>query len=302
LVLSNDFTDDDLTSYRNRIEAFLKDELSLKTVDDPSLRRAIQYTVLGRGKRVRPLLVYGAAQAVATEPKQLDFRGLDFVAAAVEFIHCYSLVHDDLPSMDNDALRRGQPTCHIAFGEATAILAGDAVLTQAFELLTRSDFPASIQVDMIKGLAQAAGPCGMVGGQALDLASVSTLLELPQLEKMHQLKTGALIQASVRLGALANQATSEQLGLLESYASAIGLAFQVQDDILDVVANTEQLGKTQGADAFRGKPTYVSLLGLDGAQEKLRALLDQALTSLQLIQGQTEVLSSIAQFIVRRSH
>ncbi len=264
-----------------------------------TLEAAMEYALLGGGKRVRPVLVYASGQALGAPLEHLDGP-----ACAVECIHAYSLVHDDLPAMDDDDLRRGRPTCHRAFDEATAILAGDALQALAFRLLASdriTPVPAAARLEMIHTLADAAGHRGMVGGQAIDLAAVGRSLSEDELTRMHRLKTGALIEAAVVLGALAaGERGREALPRLRRYAQAIGLAFQVQDDILDVTASTEQMGKTQGADAAVGKPTYVTLLGLDGARAAAERLHRQAIDSLQDLEGDTALLRWLAQYIVSR--
>ncbi|WP_299595599.1 polyprenyl synthetase family protein [uncultured Microbulbifer sp.] len=265
---------------------------------------AMQYAALGPGKRLRPALVYAAARAVGGEGAVNQSHE---AAAALECVHAYSLVHDDLPAMDDDNLRRGRPTCHIQFDEATAILAGDALQCQAFELLSGSPLPAELKVRVIAELARASGARGMVAGQAIDLAAVDHTLALEQLKEMHRLKTGALIVASARIGAMIGGANDIQLNAITRYAETVGLAFQVQDDILDVTADTEVLGKTQGADVARNKPTYVSLLGLDGAQAKARELHEEASQALLEISSNTEsvntrILQQLADYIVKRDH
>lgn len=266
--------------------------------DDPTrLRNAMRYSLFNGGKRVRPILAYAAALAInpSINPEQVDP-----IACALECLHSYSLVHDDLPAMDDDDLRRGKPTCHIAFNEATAILAGDGLQTLAFELLVRTNLSSEIKVKLIEQLALASGAEGMVLGQAIDLAAVDQKLELSQLEYMHRHKTGALIRASVSMGALAAGANQAQLISLDHYAAAIGLAFQVQDDILDVTADTATLGKQQGADIARNKPTYVSLLGLPTAQAKAAELHKQALDALAHFGESAERLRQMADYIIRR--
>jgi farnesyl diphosphate synthase len=247
---------------------------------------AMRYAVLDGGKRLRPLLVFAASEAVGGNA-QACLRA----ACAVELIHAYSLVHDDLPCMDNDVLRRGKPTVHVAYGEARALLAGDALQALAFELLTPDDdtVPPAVQARLCRLLAVAAGHEGMAGGQAIDLASVGLVLDATQLQRMHELKTGALLQGSVMMGAACaagRQADGLQPHLqphLQAYGAAIGLAFQVVDDILDVTADSATLGKTAGKDAAFDKPTYVSLLGLDGARAKASALLGDALDALDAL-------------------
>lgn len=265
------------------------------------LFEAMRYSLLNGGKRVRPLLVYAAAQTI--NRAFANDQALDRVATALECVHAYSLIHDDLPAMDDDALRRGQPTCHIAFDEATAILAGDALQSLAFELLaTVPNLPAERQIAMIRALAAAAGPRGMVGGQAIDLASVEQSPDLATLEIMHQLKTGALLRAAVKLGALYAGATNEQLQRLDRYGHAIGLAFQVQDDILDLESSTEVLGKTQGADVARNKPTYPALMGLEAAKAYAQTLYNQATIALEPFDDGADGLRELAAFIVQRQH
>ena len=262
-----------------------------------TLVRAMQYATLDGGKRLRALLVHAAGEAMLS-----DKDGLDSAACAVEMIHAYSLVHDDMPMMDDDDLRRGRPSCHKAFDEATALLTGDALQTQAFLCLSENNLPPAQQIAMVKTLACASGVAGMAGGQAIDLQSVGKTLDLQALQQMHQLKTGALIRASVQLGALASaQTTDRDLAVLDNYAAAIGLAFQVQDDVLDVVADTQTLGKQQGADIARNKPTYPALMGLDAAQQKARDLVEQALAALQHLTGPTQALSGLARFVVQRT-
>ncbi|MGN8277458.1 polyprenyl synthetase family protein [Pseudomonas sp. SMN5] len=275
---------------------------TLFTAPSPELGRlyeAMRYSVMNGGKRVRPLLAYAACEALGGVAEQANGA-----ACAVELIHAYSLVHDDLPAMDDDDLRRGQPTTHKQFDEACAILAGDGLQSLAFTALldpTLSDCPAQIRLDMVSALALAAGPAGMVGGQAIDLGSVGLKLDQSALEYMHRHKTGALIEASVKLGALASgRATPVQLQALQTYARAIGLAFQVQDDILDVESDTQTLGKRQGADIARDKPTYPALLGLDAAKAYALELRDQALEALRPFDAAAEPLRDLARYIVER--
>jgi farnesyl diphosphate synthase/geranylgeranyl diphosphate synthase type II len=259
----------------------------------------MRYSLFNGGKRVRPILAYAAALAVQPGIK---LNLIDPIAAALECLHSYSLVHDDLPAMDDDDLRRGKPTCHIAFTEATAILAGDGLQTLAFDLLTTTDLPAATQIKLVRQLAQGSGVDGMVLGQAIDLAAVDHQLNLAQLETMHRHKTGALIRASVAMGAISAGADDKQLAALDNYASAIGLAFQVQDDILDVTGDTTTLGKQQGADIARNKPTYVSLLGLDAAKTKADELHRQALGALGMFDESAAPLRQLASYIVQRSN
>ena len=265
------------------------------------LYEAMRYSVMNGGKRVRPLLAYAACQALGAAPEQANGA-----ACAVELIHAYSLVHDDLPAMDDDDLRRGQPTTHKAFDEACAILAGDGLQSLAFSALLDprlNTLDAETRLRMVTALAQAAGPAGMVGGQAIDLGSVGVKLDRTALEYMHRHKTGALIEASVQLGALASgRARPEDLHALNIYARAIGLAFQVQDDILDVEGDTATLGKQSGADAARDKPTYPSLMGLAAAKTYALELRDQAINALRPFDAAAEPLRELARYIVERRH
>lgn len=264
------------------------------------LTEAMRYSTLLGGKRIRPALVHASADALS----ETRHSGTDVAACAVEFIHCYSLVHDDLPAMDNDDLRRGKPTLHRAFDEATAILAGDALQSLAFQIIGETEqIDPEFRLRMLTVLAQSAGCQGMIAGQGIDLAAVGKSLNVNELETMHQLKTGALISASVELGALSAGCTEPQtLDSLRHYARCIGLAFQVQDDILDVVSDTATLGKTQGADLARNKPTYVSLLGLDGARNKADTLVAEAISALSSLGARATMLEAIARYITSRQH
>ena len=283
---------------RARVDSALDQYLS--PGEDPTqLRAAMRYSLFNGGKRVRPILAYAAALAIKPDT---NLALIDPVAAALECLHSYSLVHDDLPAMDDDDLRRGKPTCHIAFNEATAILAGDGLQAFAFELLTSTNLPSHVQIQLIRQLAQGSGAEGMVLGQAIDLAAVDHQLDLSQLENMHRHKTGALIRASVAMGAICAGADDKQLAALDNYAAAIGLAFQVQDDILDVTSDTTTLGKQQGADIARNKPTYVSLLGLDAAKVKADELHRQALGALNEFGASAAPLRQLASYIVERSN
>ncbi len=281
---------------RPRIEHALASAIPVTA--NSQLGDAISYSRTGGGKRIRPLLAFASYEALQGHT---DHPALDAVACAVEAIHAYSLVHDDLPAMDDDDLRRGQPTCHIAFDEALAILAGDALQTLAFEQLANShSVTAEVRVRLIKALCAGAGHQGMVLGQAIDLAAVDNTLTLEQLERMHRCKTGALINASVTMGALVAEADDAALSALYAFSTAVGLAFQVQDDILDGIADTQTLGKTQGADAAKNKPTYVSLLGLDAARQHATRLLDEAKAAIAQLPGNTAPLHHIAQYVVER--
>jgi farnesyl diphosphate synthase len=262
------------------------------------LGEAMRYAVLGGGKRLRPLLALAACESVNGHA-DAALRA----ACSVELIHAYSLVHDDMPCMDNDVLRRGKPTVHVKFGQATALLAGDALQALAFELLTPQDgsMPEAMQAKLCSLLARAAGEAGMAGGQAIDLASVGAALDEAQLKKMHELKTGALLQASVMMGAASGSATSQQTQTLLTYGHAIGLAFQVVDDILDVTADSVTLGKTAGKDAEANKPTYVSILGMQRSQAYAQQLYAQATDALDSSQlANTAALHALADMVVQR--
>ncbi|MEK1940143.1 MAG: (2E,6E)-farnesyl diphosphate synthase [Pseudomonas sp.] len=284
---------------QTRVDAKLDELFHAPRAELALIYQAMRYSVINGGKRVRPLLVYAACEALGGSPERADAA-----ACAVELIHAYSLVHDDLPAMDDDDLRRGQPTTHKAFDEASAILAGDGLQSLAFEVLAdgqRNPLPAEVRLDMLSHLAKAAGPAGMVGGQAIDLGSVGQWLDQGALEIMHRHKTGALIEASVRLGALASgEADSLSLRALQDYAQAVGLAFQVQDDILDVESDTATLGKTQGKDQANHKPTYPALLGLDAAKIYALELRDLALHALRPFGEAAEPLRDLARYIVER--
>jgi farnesyl diphosphate synthase len=261
------------------------------------LHRAMRYAVLGGGKRLRPLLVYAAAHALGRDDAMLDAS-----ACAVELIHAYSLVHDDLPAMDDDDLRRGRPTCHIVFGEAMAILAGDALQALAFELLADPGAApdAATGMRMLHALGRACGAEGMAGGQALDLAAVRRKLTLAELEHMHACKTGALIRASVQLGALAAGADDTTLAALDRYAAAVGLAFQVRDDILDVEGESAVIGKTAGKDAAADKPTFPSIIGLDASRARLAELTAVALDAIAPFRACNELLVELAHYAAQR--
>jgi len=262
------------------------------------LVEAMRYSTLNGGKRLRALLVYATGEAL-----NADLNLLDTPASSVEMIHAYSLVHDDMPIMDNDDLRRGRPTCHKAFSETTALLVGDALQSLAFETLCDDQLSPVQQSQMVKILAHHSGVFGMAGGQAIDLESVGETLNLQALQSMHELKTGALIRASVKLGALAStQVNNDILATLDNYAYCIGLAFQVQDDVLDVITDTDTLGKTQGSDIALNKPTYPALLGLQTAQQKAIDLIDESLAELDHLSCDTQVLTALAQYVIKRSN
>lgn len=261
------------------------------------LHEAMRYTTLGGGKRVRPLLVFAAGELTGAAAPALERA-----AAAVEMIHAYSLVHDDMPCMDDDAMRRGKPTVHVAYDDATALLVGDALQSQAFMVLSEGDsLPPARQLAMVRLLAQASGSAGMCGGQAIDLDSVGLDLTQQQLERMHQLKTGALLRASVVLGALAGKdLTAQELAALDAYSGAIGLAFQVVDDVLDATADSATLGKTAGKDAAANKPTYVSILGLEPSRVLAEKLRNDAHRALEPFGDKARRLREIADLIVQR--
>ncbi len=288
-----------LRDCQTQVEKALDHWLPSAHTHPATLHEAMRYSVLDGGKRMRPLLVYATGTALG-----VDSDILDAPACAVELIHSYSLIHDDLPAMDNDDLRRGKPTCHKAFDEATALLAGDALQTLAFYVLAQDPklkVEASVRLKMITTLAQASGSRGMAGGQAIDLASVGRQLDLAELENMHIHKTGALIRSSVVLGALCKPSLDPQrLQRLDRYAKCIGLAFQIRDDILDVEGSTETLGKQRGKDVVLDKPTYPSLLGLEGAKEKAEELHREAIRSLEPLDDRGDALRWIASFIVER--
>jgi farnesyl diphosphate synthase len=284
---------------RQRVDRALQQSLPSDSTLPGRLHQAMRYATLNGGKRIRPLLVYAAGQALDAAPDDLDVA-----ACAVECIHAYSLVHDDLPAMDNDDLRRGQPTCHRAFDEAEAILAGDALQALAFQLLAQArmqQVEATTRLRMVELLARAAGSRGMVGGQSIDLSAVGQQLDIARLEDLHIHKTGALIRTAVLLGALCSARFSEpQYHALDHYGMCIGLAFQVQDDILDVTASTEELGKLAGADSALDKPTYPALLGLQGARERARELHQDALHSLSAFGPEANPLRWLSAYIVDR--
>ena len=287
-----------LHSYIRQVDAQL--ELIIPQAAGPAskLYKAMRYSVFNGGKRVRPALCFAAADAIGASNSNTAK-----VAAAVEMIHAYSLIHDDLPAMDDDDLRRGVPTCHIKFDEATAILAGDGLQSLAFKQLTElADLPASINLKLIAILSDLAGCNGMVSGQAVDLASTGKQLSADELDYMHNHKTGALIEASVVMGALAtNQATDTQIEALKQYARAIGLAFQIQDDILDVESSTEELGKSQGSDSANDKATYTSILGIEKARSEAEKLYQTSIDALSIFSNNADPLRALAKFIVHRS-
>ena len=281
-----------------RTEHALATHLPEAGITPQRLHAAMRYAALGGGKRVRPLLVHAAGELAGAQAEPLDLA-----ACAVEMIHVYSLVHDDLPCMDDDVLRRGKPTCHVEFDEATALLVGDALQSQAFLLLSdeRMGLPAAKQLQMVSLLARAAGSRGMAGGQAIDLASVGLPLTQAELEVMHIHKTGALLRAAVLLGAYCGDLTEEELAQLDRFAKSAGLLFQVVDDVLDVEASTATLGKTAGKDAQQNKPTYVSVMGLVHARALATELSEQAIAALAPFGERANRLRDITHFIVNRA-
>ena len=288
-----------LNSYRSRVDQTLEQHMASQTAA-PLLQEAMRYSLFNGGKRVRPLLVYMANQLLGG-----DLNAADPAACAIECIHSYSLVHDDLPAMDDDDLRRGNPTCHIKFDEATAILAGDALQALAFELLSQESamLDSATQLKIMTSLAKGSGAMGMVAGQSIDLSHVGKSMTLDELENMHRHKTGALICSSVEMGALSSgRATTTDLQALNTYARHIGLAFQVKDDILDVEGDTKTLGKPQGSDEEQDKPTYPALLGMAGAKQKLALLNEQAHASIETYGDAAQPLHWLADYIVERQY
>lgn len=296
------------TYYQQRINEFLAEKLAKLTITDTKLLEAMRYGLLIGGKRMRPYLAYITGEATGA-----DLNDIDAVAGALECIHAYSLLHDDLPAMDDDDLRRGKPTCHKAFDEATAILAGDALQTLAFDILSNHTFSEKItsnshinpnkHIKLIQQLASASGYQGMCGGQALDLSATDKEISITELEVLHSLKTGALLKASVLMPAeCGEQVSEEDKKALSEYAQLIGLAYQVQDDIIDLTSTEEELGKPVGSDLAANKSTYPALLGLQGAQAKAENLLHQALQALARLPYNTQCLADFASFIVKRSH
>jgi farnesyl diphosphate synthase len=281
------------------------DQAILRSLDDQvsvasGLKSAMHYAATGGGKRVRPLLIYATASLSGKELDQV--AGLDACAVAVELFHTYSLVHDDLPCMDNDDLRRGRPTVHKAFDEASALLVGDALQTMAFQLIAQSALNDAQKVQVITSLSIAGGMVGMAGGQAIDLASVGKQLTQQELEQMHRLKTGALLRASVQIGAIAIHLNEQEKKSLDAFASALGLAFQVVDDVLDASSDSQTLGKTAGKDAAANKPTFVSMMGLSGAREFAAKLHEEALDSLSIWGDNADLLRAIASKVVNREN
>ncbi len=288
-----------LAAYQKRVDAALDKYLPADDPPEHNLAAAIRYSVIGGGKRIRPAMVYAAGEAIGASSDLMDIP-----ACAVEMIHAYSLIHDDLPAMDDDDLRRGRPTCHKAFDEATAILAGDALQALAYEILAKDDhkeLTAEHRIEMLSLLTEASGAHGMAGGQAVDLASVGKQLNLGQLEHMHQLKTGALIRASILLGGMCKQNVSkDEIDMLGEYALCIGLSFQIQDDILDVVSDTETLGKPQGSDEKQEKPTFPTIIGLEESRQRAIEQHELALKILEPMDKKADSLRQLSAYIVER--
>jgi farnesyl diphosphate synthase len=285
-----------ITTHSARCESALDRLLDSAQTNPQRLHEAMRYAAQGGGKRIRPLLVYAAGQL----GDQTSSETLDAAAVAIESIHAYSLVHDDLPCMDDDDLRRGRPTVHKAFDEATALLVGDALQTRAFEVLTNATAPAEMRLKMIAALAAASGSRGMAGGQAIDLESVGKKLDLAGLQQMHAMKTGALLSCAVELGGIAANLDTAQLAQLQQYSKALGLAFQIVDDVLDATADSQTLGKTAGKDAAANKPTYVTLMGLDYAQKQAKELQETAINSLDGFGNKAQALKDLALLVVNR--
>lgn len=289
-----------MAQWRLQVDNAMENWLPSETTHPASLHQAMRYSVLNGGKRIRPILAYATGESFGAAATIIDVP-----ATAVELIHAYSLIHDDLPAMDDDELRRGRPTCHIAHGEAMAILAGDALQALAFRILSHygDDLSNDQRIEMIKILTLASGSRGMAGGQAIDLDSVGIQISISELENMHIHKTGALIRASINMGALcASQIDANELKILDHYAKCIGLAFQIKDDILDIESDTEILGKTQGSDVAKNKPTYPSLIGMTESKKMAKDLLDESLLSLDKLQLQSNRLADLAHFIIERNH
>ena len=288
-----------LDAYRKRVDTALDKYLPSEDPPEHNLAAAIRYSVIGGGKRIRPAMVYAAGEAMGVSTDLLDIP-----ACAVEMIHAYSLIHDDLPAMDNDDLRRGRPTCHKAFDEATAMLAGDALQAMAYEILAKDDhkeLTPEHRIEMLSLLTEASGAHGMAGGQAVDLASVGKKLTLEQLEHMHRLKTGALIRASILLGGMCKQDVNQQeLDILSEYALCIGLSFQIQDDILDVISDTETLGKPQGSDQEQEKPTFPAIIGLEESKQRALEQHEAALKILEPLDQKADSLRQLSAYIVER--
>jgi farnesyl diphosphate synthase len=288
-----------VSSHSQRTETALDALLDSAQTNPARLHEAMRYAAQGGGKRIRPLLVYAAGQLGNASDAKTE-AALDAAAVAIESIHAYSLVHDDLPCMDDDDLRRGRPTVHKAFDEPTALLVGDALQTRAFEILSNAPCSAEVRLSMIASLAAASGSRGMAGGQAIDLESVGKKLDLSGLQQMHAMKTGALLSCAVQLGGIAAQLNAIQMAHLGDYSQALGLAFQIVDDVLDATADSQTLGKTAGKDAINDKPTYVTLMGLDYAQKTAKELQETAIQSLESFGSKAQALKDLAFLVVNR--
>ena len=285
-----------LSNHSERVEKALDALLDSAQTTPNRLHEAMRYAAQGGGKRIRPLLVYAAGSLGDAKA-----QALDAAAVAIECIHAYSLVHDDLPCMDDDDLRRGRPTVHKAFDEATALLVGDALQTRAFEILANAQCEVDVRLLMIGSLAAASGSRGMAGGQAIDLESVGKKLDLAGLKQMHAMKTGALLSCAVELGGIAAHLNPTQMAQLQKYSTALGLAFQIVDDVLDATADSQTLGKTAGKDAAANKPTYVTLMGLDYAQQQAKELQETAISSLADFGSKADALKDLALLVVNRA-
>ena len=295
--MNNTFSFEDwVRAHGQRTEVALEKLLDAANTNPVRLHEAMRYAAQGGGKRIRPLLVYAAG----TLGEDTNQNASDAAAVAIECIHAYSLVHDDLPCMDDDDLRRGRPTVHKAYDEATALLVGDALQTRAFEVLANAECDADIRLAMISALAGASGSRGMAGGQAIDLESVGKKLDLDGLKQMHAMKTGALLSCSVQMGGIAAKLNSTQMQYLHHYSEALGLAFQIVDDVLDATADSQTLGKTAGKDAANDKPTYVTLMGLDYAQKAAKDLQETAIASLESFGPKAQALKDLALLVVNR--
>lgn len=288
---------DTITRYQQRVDSQLEMIIDSQTVTDPKLLAAIKHGALLGGKRIRPFLVYAIGDML-----NIPLEKLDSCAAAIECVHAYSLIHDDLPAMDDDALRRGQPTVHVAFDEATAILAGDALQALAFEIICEpiDGIAPKQNLAMVRALAKASGYSGMCGGQAMDLSATDKQIDLATLTQLHKLKTGALIRCAVELAMIAAQVSDAEQTLLMKFADAVGLAFQVQDDVLDIISSTEELGKPQGSDCESNKSTYPQLLGLAGAQATAKSLIEDALSALTKLPYNSQLIAEFARYIIER--
>ena len=291
-----------VSSHSERTELALDRLLDAAQTTPHRLHEAMRYAAQGGGKRIRPLLVYAAGELGDGKESVTKPEALDVAAVAIECIHAYSLVHDDLPCMDDDDLRRGRPTVHKAFDEATALLVGDALQTRAFEILANANCDEQIRLKMISALAAASGSRGMAGGQAIDLESVGKKLDLAGLKQMHAMKTGALLSCAVEFGGIAAQLDQTQMAHLVSYSKSLGLAFQIVDDVLDATADSQTLGKTAGKDAAANKPTYVTLMGLDYAKQQAQELQETAIASLDSFGTQAQALKDLALLVVNRGN